>query len=136
MKFIELSVYKKAANAFSYEQNLYRKVTGCSRVDHASCAAQSRRGTQQECHMDICMLKCTGKNTNDPSLVQHKLKYSHQLDANLDQAHPITVKPVRHLVGAYRVNLISIKKTFGERNRLDFPITFLDTFYTKLFLAI
>lgn len=77
------------------------------------------------------MLKCTGKKTNDSSLVQHKLKYSHQLDTDLDQAHTITVKQVRPLVetkrtvSAYRINLISLKKTkkrdIWRQIRFEFP---------------
>lgn len=67
------SVYKKAANALwteSLQKGHLLSVNGCSRVDHASCASQSRRGTQQECHRNICMLKCTVKKTNAPSLAE------------------------------------------------------------------
>jgi len=43
-------------------------------------------------------VKCTAKKTNDPLLIQDKLKYSHQQDTDLVQAHSITVNPVRPLV--------------------------------------
>lgn len=51
---------------------------------------------EEECHRDMAMLKCTAKKTNAPLLVQHKLKYSHQLNTDLD--HSITVNRVRPLV--------------------------------------
>lgn len=73
------------------------------------------------------MLKCTGKKTNAPLLTQDKLKYSHQQDTDLVQAHSITVNQVRPLVETTgTASVMNLKR----QNLLE------DTFYPELVLAI
>jgi len=64
-------------------------------------------------------VKSTAKKTNDPLLIQDKLKYSHQQDTDLVQAHSITVNQVRPLVET--TGTASVMNLYTRERTADYP---------------